>query len=325
MPTWLLDSGLLAAGVALLLVGGDVLVRGAIALADRLGIPPLIVGLTVVAFGTSAPELALNAAAALNGNTDLSFGNIVGSNIANVGLILGISALIKPMAVHSSLLKREIPLMLVASGATALFAFTPPHASASVPGFALPEGIAFLVAFLLFVEMMRRGAKSPAESALAADLPETSNTPLPFAMIFLIVGLGMLALGGALAERGAVGVAKAAGLSDATIGLTVVAVATSLPELATSVMAARRGQIDIAVGNVVGSNIFNILLVLGATATITPTPIPAGGARSLGAMILLALLLVPMSKTQNGMISRVEGGILLAIYLVSVILELTLA
>jgi len=326
MPTWLQDSGILAAGIALLLIGGDVLVRGAIALASRLGIPPLIVGLTVVAFGTSAPELALNAAAALNNNTDLSFGNIVGSNIANVGLILGISALIKPMAVHSSLLKREIPIMLVASGVTALLAFTPPDVSPTVKGFALPEGLVFLAAFLAFVEMMRRGAKSPAAaSEIAADVPETTNTPLPFAMLFLFLGLGMLALGGALAERGAVGVAQAAGLSDATIGLTVVAVATSLPELATSVMAARRGQVDIAVGNVVGSNIFNILLVLGATATITPTPLPAGGVRSLAAMILLALLLIPMSKTQNGMISRLEGGILLAIYLVSVALELILA
>lgn len=326
MPSWLQDAGLLAAGIVLLLLGGDVLVRGAIALATRFGIPPLVVGLTVVAFGTSAPELALNAAAALNGNTDLSFGNIVGSNIANIGLILGISALIKPMAVHSSLLKREIPVMLVVSGAAAAFAYTAPHAAITTPGFARPEGIALLVGFLLFLEMMRRGAtKTGGNGALTSDIPDGPTTPLPFAMLFLFLGLGMLALGGALAERGAVGVAQAAGLSDATIGLTVVAIATSLPELATSVMAARRGQVDIAVGNVVGSNIFNILLVLGVTATITPTPLPEGGLRALGAMLLLAVVLVPMSKTDKGSISRIEGAVLLTLYALSLVLELALA
>lgn len=322
MPTWFQDAGLLAVGIALLLIGGDVLVRGAIALASRLGISPLIVGLTVVAFGTSAPELALNAAAALNGNTDLSFGNIIGSNIANIGLILGISALIKPMAVNSALLKREIPVMLLISGLTATLAFTPPHAGVDVRGFARPEGIALLVGFLLFIEMMRRGATKPGAAELTADIPDEPTTPLPFAMLFLFLGLAMLALGGALAERGAVGVAKAAGMSDATIGLTVVAIATSLPELATSVMAARRGQVDIAVGNVVGSNIFNILLVLGVTATITPTPLPPGGLRPLAAMLLLAVLLVPMSKTDNGAISRFEGAVLLALYVASIAIEL---
>ncbi len=146
MPSWLQDAGLLAAGIVLLLVGGDVLVRGAVALASRLGIPPLVVGLTVVAFGTSAPELALNAAAALNGNTDLSFGNIVGSNIANIGLILGISALIKPMAVHTSLLKREIPLMIGASLAAVVLAYTRPKRRAT-PGFARLDGIVLLAGF----------------------------------------------------------------------------------------------------------------------------------------------------------------------------------
>ncbi len=324
MPTWLQHPALLITGIILLLAGGDVLVRAAVAISKRLAISPLVVGLTVVAFGTSAPELALNAAAALNGNTDLSFGNIVGSNIANIGLILGVSALIKPMRVNSALLKREIPIMLAVSALVAAAAYTPPHAG-STNGFARPEGVALLVGFVLFLEMMRRTAKKGGADELTEDLPDAPSIPLPFATVLFFIGLAMLALGGALAEKGAVGVAQAVGLSDAAIGLTVVAVATSLPELATSVMAARRGLVDIAVGNVVGSNIFNLLLVLAATATIAPTAVPPGGARSLAAMMLLAIFLVPMSKTDNGFISRVEGAVLLALYAAAITLELVYA
>jgi len=325
-PDWLTDALTLAAGVALLIAGGDILVRGAVALATRLGVAPLIIGLTVVAFGTSAPELALNVTAALNGNTDLSFGNIVGSNIANIGLILGLSALIKPMAVHSALIRREIPLMIAASVGVIILAYTPPHAPAAMPhahAFARPEGAVFIAGFIAFLWLLARAAKRG--ERVVDDAPDQKTTHPWLALGMLIGGLIMLALGGALAERGAVGVARAAGLSDAVIGLTVVAVATSLPELATSIMAAKRGQIDIAVGNVVGSNLFNILLVLGATASIAPTPIPAGGVRSLAVMLLLAILLLPMSKTHSGFISRLEGALLLLIYTAAIAAEVALA
>jgi len=326
-PDWITDALVLSAGVALLIAGGDVLVRGAIALATRLGVAPLVIGLTVVAFGTSAPELALNVTAALNKNTDLSFGNIVGSNIANIGLILGLSALIKPMAVNSSLIKREIPIMIAVSAATVALAYTPPHAPASMPqayAFSRPEGALFIAGFIGFLWLLARAAKK-GERVVEEEIADEKPVHPWLALGMLIGGLIMLALGGALAERGAVGVARAAGLSDAVIGLTVVAVATSLPELATSVMAARRGQIDIAVGNVVGSNLFNILLVLGATATIAPTPIPAGGGLSLGVMLLLAVLLLPMSRTHSGFISRVEGALLLLIYTAAVAVEVARA
>jgi cation:H+ antiporter len=313
VPEWLISLAILGVGVALLIGGGDLLVRGAVALATRLGISPLIIGLTVVAFGTSAPELALNVSAALNGNTDLSFGNIIGSNIANIGLILGLSAMVRPMLVHSALLRREIPVMILISLAVLVMSMTPPHSLERI-GFARAEGIGLLVAFAVFLEVMRRAARKGDAELVEEATPETPiNAWLGFGL--LIGGLLMLAFGGSLAERGAVGVARAVGLSDAVIGLTVVAVATSLPELATSVMAARRNQIDIAVGNVVGSNIFNILLVLGATATIAPTPSPVGGLRSLIVMVALAVLLVPLSRTHNGTISRAEGTLLLAIYL----------
>jgi cation:H+ antiporter len=312
MPDWVFSSAILAVGVVMLIVGGDLLVRGAVAIATRLGISPLIIGLTVVAFGTSAPELALNVSAALNGNTDLSFGNIIGSNIANIGLILGLSCLVRPMLVHSALLKREIPVMLIASGVAILLALVPPAASAA-PGFARLDGAIFLVGFVVFLELMRRAARR-GEADLLVEEPQEN---LPAAWIgfgLAIGGLLLLALGGNFAERGAVGVARAVGLSDAVIGLTVVAIATSLPELATSIMAARRNQIDIAVGNVVGSNIFNLLLVLGTTAAIAPTPLPDGGVRSLIVMMALAVLLVPLSKTHKGTISRAEGALLLIIY-----------
>ena len=326
-PDWIADALTLAAGVALLIAGGDVLVRGAVALATRLGVAPLLIGLSVVAFGTSAPELALNISAALNSNTDLSFGNIIGSNIANIGLILGLSALIKPMAVNSSLIKREIPILIGVSVLTVALAYAPPHAPESMPqayAFARPEGALFIAGFVGFLWLLTRAAKK-GERVVVEEVADEKPVRPWLALGLLIGGLIMLALGGALAERGAVGVARAAGLSDAVIGLTVVAVATSLPELATSVMAARRGQIDIAVGNVVGSNLFNILLVLGVTASIAPTPIPAGGGLSLGVMLLLAALLLPMSKTHSGFISRLEGALLLLIYTAAVAVEVARA
>jgi len=314
LPDWLIATGPLSVGVIMLILGGDLLVRGAAALAARLGISPLIIGLTVVAFGTSAPELALNVSAALKGNTDLSFGNIIGSNIANVGLILGLSCLVRPMLVHSALLRREIPVMLIASGATIALALLPPHAGGA-PGFSRLDGALFLAGFLAFLELMRRGAKAGRSELLAEAPPEERPQAAWVAIGLVIGGLALLAVGGNLAERGAVGVARAIGLSDAVIGLTVVAVATSLPELATSVMAARRNQIDIAVGNVVGSNIFNLLLVLGVSTLIAPTPSPEGGLRALIVMMGLALLLVPLSRTHNGTISRAEGALLLAIWI----------
>jgi len=317
VPAALLGPATLLLGVIMLLVGGDVLVRGAIALSQRLGVSPMIVGLTVVAFGTSAPELALNISAAVRGNTDLSFGNIVGSNIANIGLILGISALLKPMAVHTALLKREIPVMIVVSILFAAMAMTP---RTGLPRIGRAEGIVLLIGFLAFAEMMRRGATR-------GETPEKPppKTPVGLAILMLGAGLGLLVAGGTLGEHGAVGVARLLGLSETVIGLTVVAVATSLPELATSLMAARRGHTDIAVGNIVGSNIFNILLVMGTTATIAPTPLPPGGWRPLATMLLLAVLLVPISRTSRGSISRLEGAVLLAIYTASLTLEVLLS
>ncbi|RMH24421.1 MAG: sodium:calcium antiporter, partial [Planctomycetota bacterium] len=313
------DLGLFALGVALLVAGGETLVRGAVALAARLGVAPVVIGLTVVAFGTSAPELALNVIAAVNGNVGLSFGNIVGSNIANIGLILGLSALIRPMRVEARLVTREIPMML---GATAVFValtVAPPGAGAGA-GLGRVDGAALLTLFAAFMWWTVRMARVEGvgdkiiTDQERAQMAHARRTPLGLSVVMLVFGLGMLLTGGRMAELGAVGVASALGLSQELIGLSVVAVATSLPELATSLIAVRRGQVDIAVGNVVGSNIFNLLLVMGATCVVAPTEMPGLGVAAMIVMGATSLLLWPMSLTAGRRISRLEGASLLAIY-----------
>ena len=316
------DVGEFALGVVLLVAGGEALVRGAVGLAARLGVAPLVIGLTVVAFGTSAPELALNLAAAVNHHTGLSFGNVVGSNIANIGLVLGLSSLLKPMRVRASLVKREIPMML---GATALFialAHLPPAVRAGAAGFARADGVVLLAGFgLVFWVALRLARRTGAGDELARAVDRTPGEPstrrsFGWSCAVFLFGLALLIGGGKLAELGAVGAASALGVSNDLIGLTVVALATSLPELSTSLIAARRGHVDIAVGNVVGSNLFNLLLVMGATAVVEPAPLPAHSFGSLLALGILSVALWPMSVTAGRMISRLEGAALLAMYFV---------
>lgn len=313
---------LLGAGIAMLIIGGDVLVRGAVAIADRLGVPALIIGLTVVAFGTSAPELALNIAAALKGNDELSFGNIIGSNIANIGLILGLSAMVLPLRVNHSVVKRELPLMLVASAITAGLAVFPWEGGEWGHGMlSRIDGAMLLVGFVAmmgFIYWSARNPSEPGEPAIEAEIEElraaAKSQPAIRGVVFILLGLGALVVGGRLSEGAASTIAGAMGMSDEMIGLTVVAVATSLPELATSLAAIRRGQVDIAVGNVVGSNLFNLLLVLGVTGAIAPVDVPAGGYTALAVMMVLSVLLVPMSMTGGRTVSRIEGGCLLLIW-----------
>lgn len=319
----LTQIALLGMGVAMLIVGGDVLVRGAVSIADRLKVPAIIVGLTVVGFGTSAPELALNIAAALRGNDELSFGNIVGSNIANVGLILGLSAMVLPLLVNSSVVKRELPVMLLASVMTAGLAIYPFGSGEYGHGMlSRVDGIILLVGFVLTTAMIIKSVKNPGGedgSDISAEIKElqeaVQHQPLWRGLVFIALGLGMLVAGGQVSESAASTIASAMGMSDELIGLTIVAVATSLPELATSLAAIRRGQVDIAVGNVVGSNLFNLLLVLGVTSVIAPVDVPGGGYAALGAMLVLSILLVPMSMTGGRTVSRIEGGTLLAIWI----------
>jgi len=321
MPDLLLHFCIFALGVALLVAGGDSLVRGAVTLASRLGVSPLIIGLTVVAFGTSAPELALNVAAAISDNTALSFGNIVGSNIANIGLILGLCAVVKPMNVHAQLVRREMPIMIAAT-ALLIGAFAvKPDAFPGRPGIGRLDGAILLAGFVLFMVGMVRAARR-SESRPGNEFIDDATAvtmggrerAMSTGWVLTLVGLALLVGGGKLAEIGAAGIASSMGLSDELIGLTVVAVATSLPELTASLMAVRKGHTDLAVGNVVGSNIFNILLVMGATGVVRPVPAPPGALFALLAMALLSIMLIPMSFTRGRHISRLEGALLLSLY-----------
>jgi cation:H+ antiporter len=325
-------------GVVLLIASGDVLVRGAVALADRLGVPALVVGLTIVALGTSAPELALNLVAAFNGNDALSFGNIIGSNIANVGLIVGIAALITPLTVSASVVRRELPLMICATVATLAMAALPSlgRDDPSIAGsFSRIDGVVLLLGFVgsmaLIVFWAKRAPKSEGAAVdqfteeVAELRAKAREKSVWLAIAMVLAGLAGLALGGRLAEKGAVEIAQNLGMSNELIGLTIVAIATSLPELATVLMAMRRGQVDIAVGNVVGSNLFNLLLILGVTAAVGQVDVPVGGWIALGMMTALSIILVPMTRIGGAIVSRLEGAVLLLLYAGYLIWEVWIA
>lgn len=300
----------LIAGLLLLIAGAELLIRGAARMAERLGITPLIVGLTVVAFGTSAPEMAVSVQAAFKGSGDIVVGNVVGSNIFNVLVILGMSALVVPLLVSRQLVRLDVPVMIGAS----LLAF----------GLALDQRLGRLDGVLLFgavlvytgvlIRLARRQAQPPAEAA-AHRVEGGLRTWLRDSLLVL-AGVGLLVLGADWLVEAAVAVARAFGLSELLIGLTLIAAGTSLPELATSVLAALKGQRDIAVGNIVGSNIFNLLAVLGLAALVSPSPIsvsPTALALDLPVMLAVALACLPIFFA-NYRISRGEGLLFLLYY-----------
>lgn len=257
-------------GLAILIFGAEYLVKGAAAVASRLRVPPLAIGLTIVAFGTSTPELTVNIYAALSGSTDLAVGNIIGSNIANILLILGAAAIITPLAVKSSTVWKEMPfallggIMVLALGADFFISGTSPDILTR------GDGIALLGVFTIFMYYIVGLARANA----VQDIDAKQQYSFLTSTLYIVGGLAALVFGGKLLVDQAVYLAQLFGLSEAIIGFTVVAVGTSLPELATSIIAARRGQVDIAVGNVIGSNIFNIFWILGITAIIAPLPVP---------------------------------------------------
>ena len=312
---------LLLVGLALLLGGGDILVRGASALAKGFGVPPLVIGLTVVAFGTSAPELSVNLLAAFQGNTEISFGNIIGSNIANIGLILGISAIIRPLAIEGVIITREIPMMLLAS-LLALIAGMDAILRNSPNIFDRSEGLIFLLTFCVFLfytigDVFRRRREDPLMQQ-AEEISERKSFKKTFYNLLLfIAGLILLVVGGKVSVDAAVAVAELLNVPRVIIGLTIIAIGTSLPELVTSGIATWKGQTDIAIGNVVGSNIFNLLLVNGLCATLRPIPIPpSGGGQDLIMMVFLSLLMLPLCVTDKKKIVRWEGALLLILYVV---------
>lgn len=306
---------LLIAGFTLLLFGAEALVRGASKLAAVFGISPLVIGLTVVAFGTSAPEMAVSTMSGMAGQTNIALGNVVGSNIFNVLFILGLSALIAPLVVAQKLIKIDVPLMIAVSILTFLFCLD--GTVGRLEGGLLFAGIIAYTVFLIF-QSRRENKEVLAEYAQEyGEEKAYSLTALLVDVLLILAGLGLLVLGSKWLVDGAVSIAQKLGVSDLVIGLTIVAAGTSLPELATSVVASIRGERDIAVGNVVGSNIFNILAVLGLTGLISP----AGVTVSLQAlhfdipvMILSAAACLPVFFT-GSRISRREGLLFLAGYI----------
>lgn len=304
-------------GLALLVGGGDAMVRGASTLAARFHVSPIVIGLTVVAFGTSAPELAVNVIAASQGHTALSFGNIIGSNMANLGLIVALAALVQPLQIHNVVIRREVPMMLLASLVAAALGLDGLFVEGKANTFDRGDGVVLLLLSSVFVYytlgdlLTQRSGRSEMDT----EGPEASPRSLQVSIVQTVLGTTALVAGGAVTVEGATGVAEALGVSQTLIGLTLLAIGTSLPELTTSMIATWRGHSDMAIGNIVGSNIFNLLIVLGTTATIAPVAVPEGGFGDILVVLLLSLLFLMTSISQGRIIIRAEASVLLATYL----------
>lgn len=304
-------------GLVLLIAGAELLVRGASKLAIALGISPLVVGLTVVAYGTSSPELAVSVQSAFVGQGNIALGNVIGSNIANVLLILGISALITPLVVSIQLIRFDVPLMIGVSLLLPLLGMD--NSIGRIDGLVLFTGAIAYTTWLIY--QSRKETRQAQQSLLPhelADIRPTKPTVQDWLKygVFILVGLGMLVVGANWLVNGAIAFARYVGLSELIIGLTIVAVGTSLPEIATSIIASIRGQRDIAVGNVVGSNIFNILSVIGIAGIVAPSgiPVPTLALQAdLPIMIGVAIACLPVFFTDK-LIARWEGGVFIAYY-----------
>lgn len=305
------DVLLLIVGLAVLIYGGDLLVNGSVKIAKHFSISPLIIGMTIVAFGTSAPELIVSIKASLAGSSEIAIGNVIGSNIANLALVLGLTALIFPLAIENQSLRVDWPVMMFASGLFYLFMLD--------GEIARWEGIvlfSLLIGFVIWLLNIKK------ESSVEDDTNNTKKTSITKPILLVIVGLIGLYFGSEWLLNGAVNIAKQAGISEHIIGVTIIAFGTSVPELATSVIAAFKKQADISIGNLIGSNIFNIMAVIGLTGIITPIPVSK--------MVLdfdifwvigIAFILFPLMRFGR-VITRTKGIFLLTIYLAYILLLL---
>ena len=307
------DAGSIVAGLTLLIWGADRFVLGASASARNLGVAPLLIGLTIVAFATSAPEILVSVIAALRGEPGLAFGNAIGSNIVNIGLVLGVTAMVRPIPLESATLRREMPALLAVSLLTvSLFLDT---------RLSRPDGIVMLTGLIIVMIWLARlgfrsSATDPIKMDYEAEIPD--NVSMKAAIIWLTIGLGALLIGAEWLVNGSIGVAQTLGVSEIVIGLTIVAFGTSLPELAVSMMSALKGEYGLAIGNIVGSNIFNLLAVIGVAATIHPAAV-APSVLSLHIFVMVAFTLVLFAMTYDydgkAVLSRLEGIALLIAYI----------
>jgi cation:H+ antiporter len=303
---------LVIAGLVLLVWGADRFVHGAAATARNLGVAPLLVGLTVVAFATSAPEILVSVIAASLGEPGLAFGNAIGSNIVNIGLVLGMTAMIRPIKLGSATLRREMPALLAVSLLTVSL-FLDTYLS-RIDGIVMLTGLVIVMVWLARLGL-RTSANDPIKRDYEAEIP--TDVSMPMAIVWLIVGLGTLLIGAELLVDGAIGIATMLGVSEVVIGITIVALGTSLPELAVSLASALKGEYGLAIGNIVGSNIFNLLAVIGVAATIAPSAL-APTVLSLHIFVMVAFTLVLFAMTYDydgrGQLSRLEGLALVLAY-----------
>lgn len=299
----MLSFVMLVAGFALLVWGADKFVAGASAFARRLGVSPLLVGLTIVAFGTSAPELAVSLTAALQSANEIAVGNVLGSNVFNLLVVAGLSAVLCPLIMDRTLLRRDWPLSVAA--AVLLLLFLAPDLTIS-----RIEGLILLAVFIVVLVVQIRAAMQ-GRGAADSEEEEIPMSPLLIG-VNIVLGLACIIIGGQLAVNGATGIARMFGLSETLIGLTIVAIGTSLPELVTSLVAAHKGQNEIAMGNVIGSNLFNILLILGVSASITPIPVQAVSV--IDCIVLIAASVIFYLPAMRGKLGRAPGAVMALCY-----------
>ena len=309
----MLDILFLVGGLALILVGANALTDGAAAVAKRFNISDLVIGLTIVAFGTSAPELVISSMAALGGSAEMAIGNVVGSNIFNVLMIIGVTSCVMPIKVEKGIMSKEIPLVILASLVLAALANDIWLDGGISNIISRIDGLVLLGFFLIFLRYTFAIARNGGDEAEGEKIKEM---PIWKSVLFIAAGLAGLIYGGELFVDGASGIASALGVSESIIGLTIVACGTSLPELATSVMAALKKNPGIAIGNVIGSNLFNIFFVLGCSATISP--LPMGGINNVDMLVLISSALLFWLVGwffKKRTITRIEGALLVVCYI----------
>lgn len=309
-------------GFLLLVKGADLFVDGASSIAKRLRIPSLIIGLTIVAFGTSAPELAVSVTAALKGSNDIALGNVVGSNIFNLLVVIGVSAMICPLAVEKSMIKKDYPLSIGATLLLGLLVMDQFLGKKDAMSLSRLDGIILLAGFALFMYLtIREGLAKRKEQLQSQEEEIPVKYSLPVSILLSVAGLLGIIFGGDMTVNSAKEIARAFGLSEALIGLTIVAIGTSLPELVTSVVASKKGESDIALGNAVGSNLFNILFILGVSSTILPMSVSPTYLYDIGFLLVVSLLVfIPVAakqKISHGTGAAMTGAyILYTIYLI---------
>lgn len=305
----------LIVGFVLLVKGADFFVEGASSIAKRMHIPTIVIGLTIVAFGTSAPELAVSLSAAIKGSNDIAIGNVVGSNIFNLLVVIGVSAMISPLTVKRSMIKKDYPLSIFAAVLLGVLCLDSVLFHAKETTLGRMDGVSLLVCFVFFMYITVREGLRGRKDAKKGHEDEVENMSFPIgkSIVLLVVGLAGIVFGGDLSVEGAKEIARAFGLSEALIGLTIVAIGTSLPELVTSIVAAKKGESDIALGNVVGSNLFNIFFILGCSATILPMHVSGTYIYDIGLLIIVSVLaFIPIAKSKK--VGRVMGGVMTLAY-----------